>query len=825
MAEKKVGVRLSVENGDKAKEDMRSFGREGAVAMQKIQKATEPASAGLKVLNAAVDDINGRMVGVAGHAGTAASALSALGPVGGVAAAAIGAVALALGKGLIDSAEAEKVTQRLNAVLEATGFAAGITSDQLDQFADKMENSTLVTAEAVKSAAAVLATFRSVSGDTFMRTLSLAQDLAATFGGDLSSSATQLGKALEDPVNGVSALARVGVTFSSSQKDVIKSLVDTGKQAEAQKLILDVLAQQVGGAGGREADSLAGAFKRAGDAIGNFLEEIAGITGAAPGARAALESIADGINKVTVNALGAGSAGLKSIVAMKELATAQKELQQAQEQANATGLKEDFDTVAAWEKRVEELKAKVEAVAAEARAADTQTDAAAKGAVAAATQAATAAATAQQTAAEKALEGLATTEEKIKTLRDDLSKFVEGLNAMRAAGADAAVVDAAIATKTEATKRAIAELEKPGREAAEKASEQTKNLIDDLTTSINLFGNAREEFVRKYVDKLGENASPAEIARVKELAGALYDKTAAEKAATKASDAGKQVTEEVRTATEKYAARLAELEKLLRDGAISQETFARATQKAREEMEEHATDAISGARRALRSYSAEASNAAKQMEDAISGAFKGAEDALAEFVVTGKADFTDLANSILKDLARIAIQQGITGPLSSALGSVFSGGGGPAPVLTGSGWTTGIFHSGGRAGESRSETRELPAALWGAAPRAHTGARLLRPGEVPIIAEEGERILNRQETRAYEGGGVRNLLAARAQKVSDRLEMTVNLAGATGNREIEALVRAAVQQALDVYDRTRARTTAVDAVGASRSRTSVAFLR
>ncbi|MFG1319834.1 phage tail tape measure C-terminal domain-containing protein [Xanthobacter autotrophicus] len=757
MAEKQVGVRLSVIDGGKVKAELRSVGQEGAAALDKIRQATEPASAGLKVVNAAAQDINGRLSGLAGNAGVAASALSALGPVGAIAAAAVGAVALAVGKGLMDFAEAEKMTQRLTAVLEATGYSAGLTADQLDEFADAMEASTMATAESVKGAAAVLATFRSISGDTFTRTLGLAQDLAATMGGDLSSSALQLGKALEDPINGVSALQRVGVTFSASQKDVIKSLVETGQKAEAQKLILDVLAKQVGGAGNKEAESVAGAFKRAGDAVGNFLEELVQITGIAPGTRDALEGIAAGVNKVTVNLMGAGSVGARIGVATKELADAQKELAQARELANNTGLVEDQQAVVAWEKRVADLKSKIETIRADARAADTKTDDAAAGQAKAQADQATEAVLAKQAEFNKALEGLSTLDEKLKAVREKLVTEVAGLKSMRDKGADPAAIDKAIATANEVAKRTEADLRKPATDAAKKASEQTQSLIDDLVASISTFGNKREDFIRKYVDRLGEGASAEEIARVKQLAGALFDGQKSVEAHTKAIGDGKHVTEEVRTATEKYAARLAELDKYLKDGAISQETYARAVAKAKREMEDASTDGLSGLRRGLRQYSDEANNTAKAMEEAISGSFKGMEDALVDLVSTGKVDFKSLVDSMIADLARLAIRQAITGPLASALGGLLGGGGGAAssllgslPALTGSGFTTGIYHSGGRVGASTPEARELPAALWSTAPRAHSGARLLGPGEVPIIAELGERVLNRKQTRDYE---------------------------------------------------------------------------
>lgn len=81
-----------------------------------------------------------------------------------------------------------------------------------------------------------------------------------------------------------------------------------------------------------------------------------------------------------------------------------------------------------------------------------------------------------------------------------------------------------------------------------------------------------------------------------------------------------------------------------------------------------------GATEALRNYANDASNVAKQVEGAFTDGFKGLEDALAEFVTTGKADFKSLADSIIKDIARIVIKQNITGPLAQALSGALGGG-------------------------------------------------------------------------------------------------------------------------------------------------------
>lgn len=92
-------------------------------------------------------------------------------------------------------------------------------------------------------------------------------------------------------------------------------------------------------------------------------------------------------------------------------------------------------------------------------------------------------------------------------------------------------------------------------------------------------------------------------------------------------------------------------------------------------------DAVFGASEAMRKYSEDATNAGAQIEGALTDSFKGLEDTLANFVTTGKLNFKDFADSIISDLARIAIRQTITGPLASALGSLFGGSGGSSDIL------------------------------------------------------------------------------------------------------------------------------------------------
>lgn len=189
-------------------------------------------------------------------------------------------------------ADGEQAAVKFSSVLKATGNAAGVTADQIGKLADAAEATGTTTAEAFTDAASILATFKSVSGDTFTTAIKLANDLSVVFGQGLSSSATQLGKALEDPVEGLSALRRVGVSFSDAQKDLIAGFVELGDKASAQKVILQELAAQVGGAAEAQGGTLTGTFNAATAAIGNLLERLFTLSGQADATKTALQTIA-----------------------------------------------------------------------------------------------------------------------------------------------------------------------------------------------------------------------------------------------------------------------------------------------------------------------------------------------------------------------------------------------------------------------------------------------------------------------------------------------------------------------------------------------------
>ena len=186
--------------------------------------------------------------------------------------------AMAEGIGEIDRMNVELA--KTEAILKATGEASGKTSQQLTKQAQSIALATLASTQGIQQAQAKLLTFDKIHGQVFDDAINLTQDLATVFGGDASSQATQLGKALQDPVKGLTALNRVGVSFTEQQSDMVKSLVETGNTMEAQTIIVAALKAQVGGAGEAVAkDSLAGKADTAGQLWSEMSAKLAQSTG------------------------------------------------------------------------------------------------------------------------------------------------------------------------------------------------------------------------------------------------------------------------------------------------------------------------------------------------------------------------------------------------------------------------------------------------------------------------------------------------------------------------------------------------------------------
>lgn len=170
--------------------------------------------------------------------------------------------------------ESQDLIAQTNAVLKSTGGIAGVTADQVNKLASAFERQTKFSDEEIRSAENLLLTFTKINKDIFPQATSLVLDMSQALGQDLKSSAIQLGKALQDPVLGVTALRRVGVAFSQDQQDVIAKLVETGQSAKAQAMIMKELTTEFGGSAKAAGDTFAGKLIRLKNQLNNVQEAI-----------------------------------------------------------------------------------------------------------------------------------------------------------------------------------------------------------------------------------------------------------------------------------------------------------------------------------------------------------------------------------------------------------------------------------------------------------------------------------------------------------------------------------------------------------------------
>lgn len=194
--------------------------------------------------------------------------------------------------------ESAAAAAKFNAVVRATGGAAGITTEEMQRFASQLQSVTTFEDDATTSAATLLATFKSVNGDVFKQAIVSAQDLATIMGTDLQGAIMQIGKALESPEIGLVALRRSGISFTEAQIEQIKKLVAEGKKHEAQLIILKEIQSQVGGAAKAAAETAGGAWTQAFNSIGDVMEQIGSSIENTLGIARFLKEGAEGMNMI-----------------------------------------------------------------------------------------------------------------------------------------------------------------------------------------------------------------------------------------------------------------------------------------------------------------------------------------------------------------------------------------------------------------------------------------------------------------------------------------------------------------------------------------------
>ncbi|TYO91426.1 phage tail tape measure C-terminal domain-containing protein [Oceanicella actignis] len=350
------------------------------------------------------------------------------------------------------------------------------------------------------------------------------------------------------------------------------------------------------------------------------------------------------------------------------------------------------------------------------------------------------------------------------------------------AGGLAAAADqaAALASQMERASRA-AENAAAAAASAAKESELRRQYKDDPVALAGELAALRfkarvgdysgfDPILRSEIDKrLAETVAAAQAEARNRQALAAESRTRARRPGGRAqddTDRARAAFERLRASVDDaYAAqkRYADAERVaneaVKNGIVSKEAAADVLARVRQAIDdatraaqENSATGWQAVTDALDAYAQKASDVGGQIGDAIVGAFNSAENAVANFVRTGKLDFRSLASSIIADLSRIALRKILLERVAKALGSAFGGG-----------TSASIFHAGGVVGGA-APSRTVPAMVFAGAPRMHGGGWAgLRSDEVPAILQRGELVLSRREARAYAagGGGVNVTIMAR----------------------------------------------------------------
>jgi hypothetical protein len=168
----------------------------------------------------------------------------------GAAAAAFATKAIAAGEA---AATSNARIDQINTSMGLFGASTDEVTASLINYANEVARSTGIDQNSIKATQAKLLTFKEIAqtadqvNGNFQRATKAAIDLGAAGFGTAETNAVALGKALNDPIKGITALTRSGVTFTESEKARIKVLVESNQVGEAQNMILAAIETQVGG--------------------------------------------------------------------------------------------------------------------------------------------------------------------------------------------------------------------------------------------------------------------------------------------------------------------------------------------------------------------------------------------------------------------------------------------------------------------------------------------------------------------------------------------------------------------------------------------------
>jgi hypothetical protein len=216
---------------------------------------------------------------------------SILGAIGG--AISVVGITSAISKIKQETIDAEKEQTQLAAAIKSTGGAAGWSIERLNAMADSMEKTSTFSAGQINQAQTRMLSYAGVVGEQFPRAMQAVIDMSERMGYEVTASAETIGKALDVPSEGLTALSKQGFRFTDAQKELVKQFERTGQTAKAQEIILQALESSYGGAAQAARDTLGGSLT----AVGNTINSLMTADSASlPGLRDSVEGLNSTLN-------------------------------------------------------------------------------------------------------------------------------------------------------------------------------------------------------------------------------------------------------------------------------------------------------------------------------------------------------------------------------------------------------------------------------------------------------------------------------------------------------------------------------------------------
>ncbi|WP_234463027.1 phage tail length tape measure family protein [Stutzerimonas frequens] len=213
------------------------------------------------------------------------------------------------------TADFQNEQAQLAAVLKSTGEAAGFSQGKLNEMAEALSRTSIISAGEINQAQTTLLAFTGIVGEEFPRALQAAVDMASRTGMSVVSASETIGRALDIPSKGLAALSKQGFRFSEDQKKLAEYLESTGRTAEAQAMILAALEESYGGAAQAARDTLGGALTALSNSFNDLLTGEDGVDQATDAINSLTDTLSDPRIKEAFGVIVAGVFGVTEAVA------------------------------------------------------------------------------------------------------------------------------------------------------------------------------------------------------------------------------------------------------------------------------------------------------------------------------------------------------------------------------------------------------------------------------------------------------------------------------------------------------------------------------